>query len=163
MTSARRSHQRRRSSSRLTVSVHEENRHHGYDHEDKGRPRTESSLSASSSDSRVQEKIERILAVYTRAKDEYYEAGSSDIADKLSVARFLRDTAENALSYLSLNGHSDHPSIPELEHFFQLARDKATELSGGRKRRFDADDVARPEEKRREKRSRRLRDSYRPS
>lgn len=89
--------------------------------------------------------------------------------------RFLRDTAENTILYLRTNGLFDHELIPELEKTFDYARDKAAQLSGGRKRHFD-DDRDRERDGDREKRDRERRgesgekrsrsgrviDSYRP-
>lgn len=175
----RRSHRRKRSaSSSSSYSSPRKSRHYGHDHghernrdrdREEKRPRIKSSLSTTSSnnDSHLQGKVERILAVYTRAKEDYDNADRSESAtkdNKFSAARFLRDTAENALNYLRTNGLSDHASIPELEQVFELARDKATELSGGRKRRFEtsADNDEKLDTHRGGKRNRRILDSYRP-
>ena len=163
----------------MSTPSHEDNRYRSHDLREK-RIRTESAVSGSTNnnnnnnDSFAQEKIARIIATYARAKDDYYEAEESDLT---SHARFLRDTAENAVSYLHKSGFTDHYLIPELEEVFQIARDKASELSGGRKRRFEVDSDGRrgkqyrrleadDEDRRRktsyQKQHRRCLDSYRP-
>lgn len=133
-------------------------------------------------------KVKRILTIFTNAKDEYERTftnsdnnndyynididndndnDNENIAKMASAARFLRDTAENALTYLRSNGFVGHASIPELERVFGVARDKATELSGGKKRRFEdgwegSGGIVGGLGTWREKKSRRMIDSYRP-
>jgi hypothetical protein len=83
------------------------------------------------------DKVARILAIYVKAKDEYYNLDDSQPVQKLQAARFLRDTAENTLNYLHACHCSEHSMIPELAENFEIAKEKATQLSGGRKRRFE--------------------------
>ncbi|KAE8375577.1 hypothetical protein BDV26DRAFT_294881 [Aspergillus bertholletiae] len=106
----------------------------------------------------VFDRVDRLLDVYHRAKDEYYKALQTEGFVSLETVRFLRDTAENVLRYLHANGLSDHISVPDLEQVFTIARDKATQLTGGRKRHFDEG-----AEKHGRKSKRRALDSYRPT
>ncbi|KAN0079066.1 hypothetical protein V8E54_005579 [Elaphomyces granulatus] len=106
------------------------------------------------------EKVARIISIYLRAKDDYFSLDDSNITEKLRAARFLRDTAENSLNYLHALDCMEHGLVPELEEIFEQAKNKATQLSGGRKRRFEISEAA----------SKRLRvsnpgctDRYRPS
>ncbi|KAI9930323.1 hypothetical protein ASPWEDRAFT_182342 [Aspergillus wentii DTO 134E9] len=126
--------------------------------------RIKSSASTSSDDAQLlHEKVERILDVYRKAKDEFYNKKQSDGMEDPSSVRFLRDTAENALNYLHSHGLQDHKLVPELESVFRSARDKATELSGGRKRRFEETASSHSHSRSRNlKRRRGLVDSYRP-
>jgi len=80
-----------------------------------------------------------MLAIYHRAKEDYHSIKRRDNVEPLHAVRFLRDTAENTILYLRTNGFFDHELIPELERTFDYARDKAAQLSGGRKRHFDDD------------------------
>jgi hypothetical protein len=88
------------------------------------------------------EKIARIISMYLRAKDDYFSLDDSSLTEKLRAARFLRDTAENSLNYLHALDCMDHSLVPELEEIFEHAKDKATQLSGGRKRRFEISEGA---------------------
>ncbi|KKK23211.1 hypothetical protein AOCH_001885 [Aspergillus ochraceoroseus] len=110
-------------------------------------------------DERV-ERAERILEVYHRAKDDYFSAKERDGVESLRSVRFLRDTAENALRYLHVNGMSGHSCVPDLENVFAMARDRTAQLLGGRKRHFDDDHRRRGYTG--YKRPRRFLDSYRP-
>lgn len=146
-------------------------------HEEPTKSETHSSpITTSSSSSKtspqLNERVTRMLAVYHRAKEDYQRIKRRDNVEPLHAVRFLRDTAENTILYLRANGFFDHELIPELESMFDYARDKAAQLSGGRKRHFD-DDRERQRERDRvwnrrgesgEKRSRsgRVIDSYRP-
>ncbi|KAF9889570.1 hypothetical protein FE257_007280 [Aspergillus nanangensis] len=127
---------------------HHRHRHHNY--EDSSRQKADSELG-------LQRRVERILDVYYQAKDKYFYAMQLDGMVSLEVARFLRDSAENALRYLTTNGLHEHKVVSELEQIFNTARDKTAELLGGRKRHFDEEN-----DRRRRKHGRRHIDSYRP-
>ncbi|KAE8350070.1 hypothetical protein BDV28DRAFT_151282 [Aspergillus coremiiformis] len=114
-------------------------------------------ISSTSHAQQVFDRVDRLLDVYNRAKDDYYKALQTEGFVSLDTVRFLRDTAENALRYLHTNGLSDHTSVPDLEQVFMIARDKATQLKGGRKRHFDED-----AQRHFRRRKRRSVDSYRP-
>ncbi|KAG2416832.1 hypothetical protein HFD88_008049 [Aspergillus terreus] len=111
-----------------------------------------------SHDGKLQTRVERLLSVYHQAKSEFYGAMQRDGMVNIGMARFLRDSAENALRYMLDNGLNDHAYITELEMVFKQARDKAAELLGGRKRHFDEGRGRR----RHRKKGRRVIDSYRP-
>lgn len=84
----------------------------------------------------TEDKLSRILAVYAKAKADYFATDESDREDKSRAAKFLRDTAENTLVYIKAQ-KSDHRLIPDLESTREMAKDKAITLCGGRKRRFE--------------------------
>lgn len=103
--------------------------------------RFETKDSARSNDTTVDDKITRILDVYFKAKEDYYNLDGASYMEKAKAARFLRDTAENSLNCLRARGLTTHRMVPELEEMFQYAKDKATELLGGKKRRFEITEV----------------------
>lgn len=88
-------------------------------------------------DQKLDESIERMLSTYMKAKDDYHALGNASRTEKLDAVKFLRDTAENTLNYLRAHGLADHQLVPELQRSFEMAKDTATVLSGGRKRRFE--------------------------
>lgn len=103
---------------------------------------TKASSARNSSDTNtVDDKIARILDVYFKAKEDYYNLDDAGYMEKAKAARFLRDTAENSLNCLRARGLTTHRMVPELEEMFQYAKDKATELLGGKKRRFEITEV----------------------
>jgi hypothetical protein len=83
-----------------------------------------------------EDKLSHILAVYAKAKADYFTIDESNTEDKSRAAKFLRDTAENTLVYIRAQ-KADHRLIPELESTREMAKDKAVTLCGGRKRRFE--------------------------
>ncbi|KAE8150591.1 hypothetical protein BDV25DRAFT_139676 [Aspergillus avenaceus] len=105
----------------------------------------------------VQEQIIRLMGVYYRAKDEYFRARQTTGTVGLETVRFLRDTAENTLTYLHQNGVTRHSAIPDLHHTFEETKDMAVQLTGGRRRHFDDE-----QSKLHRKKKRRIVDSYRP-
>ncbi|KAK1142714.1 hypothetical protein N8T08_007345 [Aspergillus melleus] len=107
----------------------------------------------------VRDQAERIVEAFYKARRDYFEELQTYGFASMTAIRFLRDTAENALLYLRQNAMMDHVAVGDLQRNFALARDKAAELCGGRKRHFD-DNQGRHTHKR----SRRVTvDSYRPS
>ncbi|ODH21109.1 hypothetical protein ACO22_05704 [Paracoccidioides brasiliensis] len=87
----------------------------------------------------IKDSLSRILATFSNAQQEYKAIPDSDVVAKSRAAKFLRDTAENALTYMH-SRQMKHHMAPELEVAFQMAKEKATALSGGRKRRFEVHD-----------------------
>ncbi|KAL1957407.1 hypothetical protein VTO42DRAFT_6087 [Malbranchea cinnamomea] len=83
-----------------------------------------------------QDHIERLLLTFTNAQYEYSSTGEGDFARKRQTAKFLRDSAENALAYLQTS-HPDHYMIPLLRRTFEMAQAKCIGLNGGRKRPFE--------------------------
>lgn len=128
---------------------------HQYQHEDRSKSPAVQSLSKTSTGSSqnnqprqnldqvrnnpLHDHVDRILTIYHRAKEDYYRTRGIEDVEPLSAIRFLRDTAENTIWYLRTNGLFDHASLPELEETFQWTKNRAAELSGGRKRNFDYD------------------------
>ncbi|KAL1971288.1 hypothetical protein VTN77DRAFT_240 [Rasamsonia byssochlamydoides] len=125
--------------------------------------RFDTKASARTRDTTVDDKITRILNVYFKAKEDYYSLEDADYMEKANAARFLRDTAENALNCLRARGLTTHRMVPELEEMFQYAKDKATELLGGKKRRFEITEIPETSVKRhRQSRNRYGSQYYRP-
>jgi len=96
-----------------------------------------SALSQQGHDYQNDKKLNRILDIYFKAKKDFSDLGKSNTVEKFEAARFLRDTAENTLNYLHKRNLMEHHMVPELEEMFNHAKEKATELSGGKKRRFE--------------------------
>lgn len=103
--------------------------------------------------SAINTNIIRMLHTYFEAKSELYQiepSSSSSFSSQLSedwqksadAAKFLRDSAENALDYLQaqdlIPSRSDE-LVGELQTVFKYAKSKAIELLGGRKRRFEVE------------------------
>lgn len=104
-----------------------------------------------------------MLDVYERARAQFWhlENRTRSGADD-ETARFLRDTAENAINYIRARGWSRHEMLNELEDVFAIARDRATELAGGRKRRFEIRSFEERRDYRGDERRLRRPDRYRP-
>lgn len=90
-------------------------------------------------DSEVNDRLNRMLAIFYRAKEDYNRVRHCDDGYTFDAVRFLRDTTENSIIYLRTQGLANHASMAELEETFQYSKVKAAELSGGRKRHFDDD------------------------
>ncbi|KKZ65471.1 hypothetical protein EMCG_08703 [[Emmonsia] crescens] len=88
----------------------------------------------------IKDSLSRILATFSNAQREYKLISDSDVVAKSRAAKFLRDTAENALNYLHAR-KMEHDMVPKLEAAFQMAKEKAITLSGGRKRPFEIYEV----------------------
>ncbi|KLJ09629.1 hypothetical protein EMPG_14955 [Blastomyces silverae] len=84
----------------------------------------------------IKDSLSRILSTFSNAQREYKLIADSDVVAKSRAAKFLRDTAENALNYLHAR-NMEHAMVPTLEAAFQMAKEKAIALSGGRKRPFE--------------------------
>lgn len=84
--------------------------------------------------------IDKLVQVYQKAKADYYILQVSDnYRERTNSVRFLRDTAENLLRYL-LSTDKDNNLIPEIEDIIQVSQAHASQLAGGRKRKFDHTD-----------------------
>ncbi|GFF92369.1 hypothetical protein IFM61392_09646 [Aspergillus lentulus] len=127
-----------------------------------GKADTKASLKRKRDDESVQSRVERLLDVFFKARDDHINRRRKETASDLNTVRFVRDSAENALTYLRANNMKDHEAIPDLEKWFVIMRDKATALTGGRGRHFDEKPPPAPKFLRPKKRSRFLIDSYRP-
>ncbi|GFF42191.1 hypothetical protein IFM46972_06786 [Aspergillus udagawae] len=123
---------------------------------------TKASLKRKRDDGSVQSRVERLLDVFFKARDEHINRRRKETASDLNTVRFVRDSAENALTYLRANNMKGHEAIPDLEKWFAIMRDKATALTGGRARHFDEKPPPAPKYLRPKKRARFLIDSYRP-
>ncbi|KAK5303860.1 hypothetical protein LTR99_004315 [Exophiala xenobiotica] len=86
--------------------------------------------------------VARLLQVYERAKADYFAVSSSGSGiegggtETIEAAKFLRDTAENTLQYLS-DKIIDPNALTELQSTFNMAKATVVSLSGGKKRKFD--------------------------
>ncbi|PLN82088.1 hypothetical protein BDW42DRAFT_85675 [Aspergillus taichungensis] len=147
---------------RLTSPHHHHHHHHHPNSSNNNNQVTHSNPQPPNDE--VQNRITRLLSTYQTAKDDYF--GSLQQSDMVSMdaARFLRDTAENTLRYLRSNELAEEnvELITELEYTFAAARDKATALSGGRKRHFDEGDDGGGGRSGRKRSRRVMMDSYRP-
>lgn len=125
-------------------------------------------------DNEVNERLNRMLAIFYRAKEDYNRVRNCENGHLCDAIRFLRDTTENTIIYLRSNGLSNHTSMAELEETFRYSKEKAVDLSGGRKRHFDDEypenavnalpvDRKRHGPKRRRVSRRAMIDSYRPT
>lgn len=82
-------------------------------------------------------KLKRLFDVYEQAKTEYLAVVElNDDRKTVAAARFLRDTAENALSILK-EKDIDPDVLRSLQETYDKAKEAAVELSGGKKRKFD--------------------------
>ncbi|CAI7595081.1 unnamed protein product [Penicillium discolor] len=81
--------------------------------------------------------IDKLIQVYQKAKADYYILQvSENHRERTNSVRFLRDTAENLLRYL-MSADKDHDLIPEIEDIIQVSQAHASQLAGGRKRKFE--------------------------
>lgn len=78
----------------------------------------------------------RLWTIYERAKDEFDAIGEPNSIEKQDAAKFLRDTAENTLHYLS-DKSPNHRLVDDLEMTLAVAKHTAMTLHGGKKRKFD--------------------------
>ncbi|EEA28860.1 hypothetical protein TMatcc_002787 [Talaromyces marneffei ATCC 18224] len=101
-------------------------------------------------DMTINTNINRMLHTYFRAKNDFYTRHESNHyqcdPERADAAKFLRDSAENALNYLEaqeLLSTCDSDLVLELQTVFSFAKSKAIEILGGRKRRFEIESVYR--------------------
>ncbi|KAH8696457.1 hypothetical protein BGW36DRAFT_451988 [Talaromyces proteolyticus] len=85
----------------------------------------------------INEHIYRLIEVYFEAKYEFYKLKSSDYQENASAAKYLRDSAENALNYINMHRLTPEVLIRELETVSDYANTKSVEFLGGKKRRFE--------------------------
>lgn len=91
-------------------------------------------------------KFQRLWSLFLEARADF-DLQSTDNFRRTTAAKFLRDTIENCLSYISTSSYAsssahDHPDETThrqalLEDTLKLATEAAERGSGGRKRRFD--------------------------
>jgi hypothetical protein len=84
--------------------------------------------------------IARLLLTFNEASFEYSNLPDTDAHRKRNAAKFLRDSAENALAYLRTS-KPDHYMLPTLKRTFEMAQAKCVWLNGGRKRPFEMNDA----------------------
>jgi hypothetical protein len=89
-------------------------------------------FSAESSDP----KLARLFTVYDQARSEYNSLIKVADSKTVTAAKFLRDTAENALTYLK-EKNVDAEVLNELKETCNMAATAVITLSGGKKRKFD--------------------------
>ena len=92
-------------------------------------------------------KLNRLLGMFHQAKNDFRVAPLRSI-DRTKAAKFLRDTIENTLAYITtkqLAARGKKPTkgfesstLEDLQETLKQARAVAEEGSGGKKRRFDA-------------------------
>jgi hypothetical protein len=81
-------------------------------------------------------RLTNLWNVYQRAKADYLVVANHQNHTTATAARFLRDTAENILSYLE-NKTTDPIMMEELNATYRMAKEAAVSLTGGKKRKFD--------------------------
>ena len=74
--------------------------------------------------------------MYDQARTEYLAVADLDNQITVKAAKFLRDTAENALSIVR-DTNIDAGVLRELEETCDKAKKAVVDLSGGKKRKFD--------------------------
>lgn len=82
-------------------------------------------------------KVKRLFTVYDQARTEYMSLVDAGDSKSLTAAKFLRDTAENALTYLK-EMKVDGEVLSELKSTCDMAAAAVVSLSGGKKRKFDS-------------------------
>lgn len=90
----------------------------------------------------MEPKLNNLWNVYQRAKADYQAVAQLKSHVTTKAARFLRDTAENLLSYLE-NKTVDSAMMAELDATYKMAKSTAVSLSAGKKRKFDCPDRSR--------------------
>ncbi|KXG47780.1 uncharacterized protein PGRI_016500 [Penicillium griseofulvum] len=95
------------------------------------------SKSPQSSSASKSPNTEKLIRVYQKAKADYYILEVTEChRERTNSVRFLRDTAENLLRYLKAVD-KDNDLIPEIEAIIQVSQAHASQLAGGRKRKFE--------------------------
>lgn len=74
-------------------------------------------------------KMQRMFLIYDQARTEYSALTNEDATKRITVAKFLRDSAENALSILK-DKHVDATVLFELKETFDKAKEAVVTLSG---------------------------------
>ena len=90
----------------------------------------------------MEPKLTNLWNVYQRAKADYLVVANDKNHATARAARFLRDTAENILSYLG-NKNRDPIMMAELDATYRMAKEAAVSLTGGKKRKFDVGETDR--------------------
>ncbi|KAI1950456.1 hypothetical protein LOZ57_002015 [Ophidiomyces ophidiicola] len=75
-------------------------------------------------------RIARMLKTFSKAKSEFHSIRNSDKGSKYLAAKFLRDTAENTLTYFRDMGIHDHEMIPHIKAAYWLGHNKTLEDTG---------------------------------
>jgi len=84
----------------------------------------------------MEPKLGRLWSVYEQARTDFFAVSAQTDPSAITAAKFLRDTAENALGYLK-NENPDPIMLTELNAMYHMAKTIAVSLSGGKKRKFD--------------------------
>jgi hypothetical protein len=90
----------------------------------------------------MEPKLMNLWNVYQRAKADYLVVANDQNHAAARAARFLRDTAENILSYFE-NKTTDPIMMAELDATCRMAKEAAVSLTGGKKRKFDVGETDR--------------------
>ncbi|WEW57405.1 hypothetical protein PRK78_002872 [Emydomyces testavorans] len=81
--------------------------------------------------------VSKMLDTLARARAEFYSVDESKRGSKYLAAKFLRDTAENTLTYFRETGLENHEMMPRIMEAYQLGHEKTVEATGGRLRPFE--------------------------
>jgi hypothetical protein len=94
-------------------------------------------------DPNVKNHTEALLKLYFDAKKDFYNLKSENYEENAVAAKYLRDTAENALLYLKKDDLGCDALLHELQTVFEYSRGKSVAFLGGKKRRFEVEKVPR--------------------
>jgi hypothetical protein len=89
--------------------------------------------------------LQRLIDTYDTSCKEFFEAEDRGEEKAGSAARYLRDTAENLLTYLH-ETNIDPAKLREVENMRDTAKAAAEQLKGGRVRKFDNEYASRLQE-----------------
>jgi hypothetical protein len=89
--------------------------------------------------------LQRLIDTYDTSCKEFFEAEDRGEEKAGSAARYLRDTAENLLTYLR-ETNIDPEKLREVENMRDTAKAAAEQLKGGRVRKFDNEYASRLQE-----------------
>ncbi|KIW11794.1 hypothetical protein PV08_09066 [Exophiala spinifera] len=87
----------------------------------------------------VDTQVTRLWQVYEQAKADFNAVPNREGQEIIDAAKFLRDTAENAIQYLA-DKDVDPEAMAELQSTCNMAKANVVSLTGGRKRKFDVVD-----------------------
>ncbi|CRG83817.1 putative transporter C1683,12 [Talaromyces islandicus] len=89
----------------------------------------------------IKNNVETLIKQYFTAKKDFYSLKSTNYEENAVAAKYLRDTAENALLYLkSDDDFGSAQLLHELQTVFEYSRSMCVALLGGKKRRFEIEE-----------------------
>lgn len=93
----------------------------------------------------VKKPVEALLKLYFDAKKDFYNLKSESYEKNAVAAKYLRDSAENALIYLKRDdSFTSAELLHELQTVFEYSRNMCVAFLGGKKRPFEVERAHRP-------------------